>query len=49
MPDLGKYAVEVALAYLFTIVMVLGLVMVTLRNFRRAKRTLDELEARKDG
>lgn len=50
MPDLGKYAAEVALAYGATIVLVAGLIILSVTESRRTKRTLDETEARtKDG
>ena len=50
MPDLGKYAAEVALAYGATIVLVVGLLVLSITESRRIKRALDETEARtKDG
>lgn len=50
MPDLGKYAVEVALSYGATLVLLGGLVLVSARAAKASKARLDEAEARlKDG
>ena len=49
MPELGKYGAEVLSAYAVSIAMILVMVVVYLRNARAARRTLEELEARKDG
>ncbi len=46
MPDLGKYAVEVASAYAVSLVLILGLVAVSVFRARRVKRDLDEAEGR---
>ncbi len=46
MPDLGKYAVEVGLAYGVSLALLIGLVWISAIQSRRAKRDLDEAEAR---
>ena len=46
MPDLGKYADTVILAYLVSTVLLIGLVALTWVQSRRAKRLLDAEEAR---
>ncbi|SLN59155.1 Heme exporter protein D (CcmD) [Pseudooctadecabacter jejudonensis] len=47
MPDLGKYAVEVLLAYGVSIVLLIGVVVVSLRRERRVARQLQDVEARR--
>lgn len=47
MPDLGKYADTVILAYLVSTVLLVGLVVLTWVQNRRAKRLLDAEEARR--
>ena len=50
MPDLGKYALEVGLAYGVSIVLLLGIVWISAAQSRRAKRDLDMAEERwRDG
>lgn len=46
MPDLGKYAVEVSLAYGVSAVLLIGVVVLSVAQARRVKRALDEAEAR---
>ena len=46
MPDLGRYAAEVLLAYGATALLLGGLVAVTLAQSRAAKRRLGEREGR---
>ena len=46
MPDLGKYAVEVSLAYGGSFVLIFGLLVVSLVQSRRARRLLDDAERR---
>lgn len=46
-PDLGKYAGTVLSAYGATIVLLVALVALTWVQSRRAKRRLEEIEARK--
>ena len=46
MPDLGKYAVEVGLAYGVSTSLLLGIVWLSLAQSRRAKRDLDTAEER---
>ncbi len=46
MPDLGKYAVEVALAYGVSIALLVGVSFLSVVQARRVKRALDEAEAR---
>ena len=48
MPDLGAYAVEVALAYGASILALLVLVGWSVQSARRTKDQLDAAEARKD-
>ena len=45
-PDLGKYAVEVSLAYTVSIVLLVGIVLLSVRQARAAKAALDEAEKR---
>ncbi len=47
MVDLGKYAVEVLLAYAGTFVLLSALVLISLRGARAAQRQLDEAEKRR--
>ena len=50
MPELGKYAFEVMLAYAGSLGLLLGLVALSVAQARRTKRLLDETERRtKDG
>jgi heme exporter protein D len=50
MPELGKYAGEVLSSYAASLVLLLGLVVMSLRASRKAKAALDALEkGRKDG
>lgn len=46
MPDLGKYAFAVLASYGTTILLVAGLVALSFWQRGRAKRLLDEVEAR---
>jgi len=48
MPDLGKYATEVLLAYGVSIVLIAGLVGVCWRQSVAARRALDAFESRKN-
>ena len=45
-PDLGKYAVEVSLAYAVSLAMLVGIVALSVRQSRKVKRALDEVEGR---
>jgi heme exporter protein D len=45
MPDLGKYADTVILAYVISFALIFGLVALTWVQNRRAKRLLDAQEA----
>ena len=47
MPDLGKYAVEVGLAYGLSGVLILGLVALSVLRAGRVRRQLDRVEARR--
>ncbi len=47
MPDLGKYADTVILAYVVSFVLLIGLSAITWAQSRRAKRLLDAEEARR--
>ena len=44
MPELGKYATEVLLSYGVTILLVVGLILVSWRQSVSAKNRLEELE-----
>lgn len=49
-PDLGKYAVEVSLAYAVSLVLLAAVVALSVRQSRKVKRALDEAEGRvRDG
>jgi len=47
MPDLGAYAGSVLWSYAASLALLAVLVVLTLRQGRRARRTLDEIEKRK--
>uniref|UniRef100_UPI004047F1CC heme exporter protein CcmD n=1 Tax=Yoonia sp. TaxID=2212373 RepID=UPI004047F1CC len=49
MPDLGKYAVEVGLAYAVSIALLGGIIWLSWRQAVKQKRALDAVEARKNG
>ena len=49
MPELGKYAFEVTLAYAGSLVLLLALVGLSWAQARESKRRLEETEERKDG
>ena len=46
MPDLGKYAFEVLLAYGGSLLMLLALLLASLAQARRTKRALEDAEGR---
>ncbi len=46
MPDLGKYADAVLSAYAVSIVLILGLVVLSLIRARRVRKQLQEVEKR---
>ncbi|WP_416511658.1 heme exporter protein CcmD [Aliiroseovarius sp. YM-037] len=46
MPDLGKYAAEVGIAYAASIVLIVALVVLSVARNRRIKRQLAEVEGR---
>ncbi|THH39177.1 heme exporter protein CcmD [Aliishimia ponticola] len=48
MPDLGKYAVTVLSAYGASIVLLIGLVLISLRAGRKARRALEAVETRRE-
>ena len=48
MPDLGKYAVEVGLAYGVSIALLVGIVWISVVQSRKADAALKEAEARWD-
>lgn len=48
MPDLGKYAVEVTLAYGVSLALIAGLIFWTWAEARAARRDLDRQERRDD-
>ena len=47
MPDLGKYAAEVAASYVVSLVLIAALVAASLWRWRRTRDALAEVEARK--
>lgn len=49
MPDLGKYALEVGLAYGASAVLIVALVALSLLRAQRVRRALDRAEGRRDG
>jgi heme exporter protein D len=49
MPDLGKYAVEVGLAYLVSLALLGGIIWLSVRRYRRVKAALEALEQRQRG
>lgn len=46
MPELGKYAAEVALAYGVSLVLLAGIVLLSVRQGQRMRRRLEDAEAR---
>jgi heme exporter protein D len=44
MPELGKYATEVMAAYGISLLLLLGLLVLTLRRGRRVRAELDRIE-----
>jgi heme exporter protein D len=49
MPDLGKYADAVLGAYAASIVLLIGIVVLSVWLSRRAKAALEEMEKRRNG
>lgn len=49
MPELGKYAFEVLAAYGVSLVLLVGLVLISLRRGARAKAALAQIEKVRDG
>lgn len=49
MPELGKYAAEVIAAYSVSLALLVLLLVLTLRQGRRARAALRKIEGRKDG
>lgn len=49
MPDLGSYAFEVSLAYLGSVILLAGLVLLSWRHARHSRRQLEDIERRNDG
>ncbi len=47
LPDLGKYAVPVLSAYASMIVLIVGLILLSLRNAKKSKATLARLEEKR--
>ena len=45
-PDLGKYAVEVTLAYGVSLALLAGLILVSIRQSKKTNAALDAAEAR---
>ena len=48
MPDLGKYALEVTVAYGGSFAILGALVLLTLRQSRRTRHALDQIEDRQN-
>ncbi len=48
LPDLGKYAIPVLAAYASMIVLLLGLLLISLRNGKKSKETLARLEEKRN-
>ncbi|MEM9523989.1 MAG: heme exporter protein CcmD [Pseudomonadota bacterium] len=44
MPDLGKYAADVLSAYAVSVALIVGLVVLSLRQAGRARRALEQRE-----
>ena len=49
MPDLGKYAAEVLLAYGVSLFILIGIVVLSGRQAQQTKRDLDAAEAQRNG
>ena len=49
MPDLGKYAFEVTLAYAGSLILLFGIVWLSWAQARTSKRRLDDTEGRQNG
>ncbi len=49
MPELGKYALEVTLAYGASAVLLTGLVAIVVGRAARVRRALERVEGRRDG
>lgn len=49
MPDLGKYALEVTLAYAGSLLLIAAVVLISVAQARRVRRALDDAEGRKSG
>ena len=47
LPELGKYAIPVLSAYAAMFVLLIGLILVSLRNAKISKKTLAKLEERR--
>ena len=43
-PDLGNYAIPVLSAYASMVVLIAGLILLSLRNAKKSKQTLAQLE-----
>jgi heme exporter protein D len=48
-PDLGKYAVEVSLAYAVSLVLLGGIIWLSVRRYRAVKSALERVERGRDG
>ena len=49
MPDLGRYAVEVSLAYGVSLTLLAGIVVLSVLRARAVRRALDAAEGRRTG
>ena len=46
MPELGKYAAEVTLAYGVSLILLVGIIALSVRQGRRVRQRLEDAEAR---
>jgi heme exporter protein D len=49
MPDLGRYAVEVTLAYAVSLVLLVGIIWSSVRRYRAVKADLERVERGRNG
>ena len=49
MPDLGKYAFSVLSAYGVSLVLIIGLVLLSIQRSKKARVELEKVEGRKNG
>lgn len=49
MPDLGRYATEVLSAYAVSILLLLAIIALSVRRYRRVKAALEQVEGQQRG